>query len=246
MKYFVFLCLLLSFGESGKIIVQIPSVEQETDYVWRTLQDLAFFDQYGYDITLPEGILIESLKNRSRENNLDDEDYRSLYTFMKEEVYKKSDYEKGFEKAANNIPLLESFLGKIHKSERNWDFKFFETYVVTLTLYGPGGSYNPDEGSILLYTTTEGAFKQYEDPVNTIIHEIVHIGMEKSIMQQYNVPHGLKERIVDTFVHLNFKDQLPDYRIQNMGDIRLDSLLSDKEDLNRLEEIVQALLKENH
>ncbi|MFV1884140.1 MAG: hypothetical protein ACMZ7B_06625 [Balneola sp.] len=246
MYHFAIFSLLLLFGYSGKIDILIPTVEQETEYVWRTIQNISFFDEYGYDISLPEGSLIESLKTKSREKTLNNEDYKALSAFMKEKVYKKSDYEKGYKKVVSETALLESLIGKIKNAERNWDFRFFETYTVTLTLYGPGGGYNPEEGSILLFTTLEGGFKQYENPRNTIIHEIIHIGVEESIMQKYDVPHGLKERIIDTFVHLNFKDQLPDYCIQNMGDTRLDSLLSEKKDLIHLEGIVIELLGKDY
>ena len=47
--------------------------------------------------------------------------------------------------------------------------------MINLTLYGPGGSYNPQEGSIILMITKEGTFKQSLDPAETIVHEIVHI-----------------------------------------------------------------------
>ncbi len=244
--------LILAFGsaqaqesDSFYIDLSIPTADQETDYMWRTIRDISFFDEFGYSLSLPEGEIIESLKKKSRENTLSDDDYRELLLFMKKKVYKKSDYDEGYKKVSTAIPLLESFLEEIKNTERNWDFKLFETYRVVLTLYGPGGSYNPDDGSILLYTTKNGDFKQYKNPANTIIHEITHIGMEESIILRYQLPHGVKERIVDTFVSLNFQSQLPDYRIQNMGNTEIDSLFSTKEDLYNLEEVIQSFLKKN-
>jgi len=65
----------------------------------------------------------------------------------------------------------------------------------------------------------------YDNPANTIIHEIVHMGIEKSIIQKYNLSHGLKERIVDTIVYVLFGEFLPEYKVQNMGDTKIDKFL---------------------
>ena len=77
-----------------------------------------------------------------------------------------------------------------------------------------------------------------------MIHELVHIGIEESIINRFKTPHGLKERIVDTFVYLNFHDLLPEYRIQEMGYEQVGNHLKRKEDLNYLDEIVQRILNE--
>ena len=55
----------------------------------------------------------------------------------------------------------------------------------------------------------------------------------------------MKERIVDTFVSLNFQKDLPDYRIQDMGENRTDAYLKDRTDLNSLDTIVKDILSEN-
>ena len=75
----------------------------------------------------------------------------------------------------------------------------------------------------------------YEQPANTIIHEIVHLGVETSLVQRYQLSHPMKERLVDTIVYLLFNDLLPQYKVQNMGETRLDQYLSTPEDLVDLE-----------
>ena len=82
----------------------------------------------------------------------------------------------------------------------------------------------------------------YKNPANTIIHEITHIGMEYSIVRKYNISHGLKERIVDTFVYLMFKEKLPEYKIQNMGDNKIDKYLNKKEDIDSLNTTVSKFM----
>ncbi|WP_422859987.1 hypothetical protein ACOKFD_03500 [Flagellimonas sp. S174] len=240
----LFLLLLISkFGISqSKISVLIPSVDEETDYIWRNLQDIPFFDENGYKISLPKGKLIDELVNKSRKGVLNDKDYPLLKSFISDSVYKKTDYISGYKKVKAVENLVHRMLVDINASHFNGNFKKFDEYKIVLTLYGPGGSYDPDTGSILLFTTTEGKFKNYDNPANTIIHEIIHIGIEESLVQQCNIPHALKERIVDQFVSLYFGAVLKDYKIQDMGDYRIDSYLKTKVDVLQLEKWVKSIL----
>jgi hypothetical protein len=230
--------LLCSFG-SDRIEVIIPSVEAETEYVWRTIRDIPFFEQHNYQVSLPKGELIENLKEKSRSNELSDSDYQLLEAFMKNGVYNKTDYEKGSKAIMQSRVLVNKMIKEFEALEKDWEYKVFEKYKIKLTLYGPGGSYDPDTGEILIYTTKEGGFKQYRDPSNTLIHEIIHIGTEASIMSKYNVSHPLKERIIDNLVMINFKQYLPDYKIQSFGDARIDAFLTKEEDIKQLSAIIE-------
>ena len=225
------------------MVTNIPTAELESEYIWRTIQDIKFFEENNYQISLPEGQLIEDLKGKAKKSNLSEEDYVRLKTFIQDSVYQKSNYLKGYEKIVNELELINKMLSEIDESNFKWGFKKMDSYQINLTLYGPGGSYNPDDGSILIFTTPKGAFKNYDNPVNTIIHEITHIGIEESIINKFGIPHSLKERIVDTFVFLSFKQYLPDYRIQDMGDTRIDQYLKTKEDLKELDKFAELIMK---
>jgi len=227
------------------IEVNIPTARLESEYVWRTIQDIKFFENNNYTISLPEGPLIEELLVKSKNNKLSKEDYKRLEVYIKDSIYNKSDYKKGYDKISGELVLIHQMINEINDLNLRWNYKEFNNYQINLTLYGPGGSYNPDNGSILIYTTPEGRFKNYENPINIIIHEIIHIGIEKSIINKYEIPHTLKERIVDTFVFLCFRQYLPDYRMQNMGDNRIDNYLKTKEDLMDLHEFVELIMKED-
>lgn len=238
--------LISCYGRSqNRVVVNIPTADSESEYIWRTIQDIKFFVEKNYQISLPQGSLIGDLKVKSKLGNLTNEDYERLKVFVQDSVYDKADYQKGYEKIENELELINRMIDKISNSNFNWNFKEFNTYQVNLTLYGPGGSYNPDEGSVLIFTTINGQFKNYDNPANTIIHEITHIGIEEAIVNKYDISHALKERIVDTFVFLNFGEYLPDYRIQDMGDKRTDLYLKTKEDLKNLDNFVKRITKEN-
>ena len=243
----VALIILLTSCQSksqNRIQINIPSAKTEAEYIWRTIQDIKFFEEHNYQVSLPKGNLIKQLKEKSKSNSLNNADYEKLEIFVKDSIYNEAEYQRGYDKIENEIELINKMINQIDGLNLKWVFKKFESYQLNLTLYGPGGSYNPDEGSILIYTTSNGQFKNYKNPANTIIHEVVHIGIEESIISEYNVPHALKERIVDTFVTLNFGQYLPEYKIQDMGDLRLDSFVKKPSDLNNLDETVEQILKE--
>lgn len=240
---FYFLFFISCSGNSqNRIIIHIPTAEAEAEYIWRNIQDINFFEANHYQLSLPKGQLIEELKMKARKGELQNEDYERLEVFVRDNVYQETDYVLGYEKIENQIILLNQMIEELSKNNWEWDFKEFDTYQINLTLYGPGGSYNPDEGSILIYTSPSGQFKNYENPANTIIHEIVHIGIEESIIGLYNIPHALKERIVDNIVFLSFREDLPNYKIQEMGDARIDAYLHTKEDIQYLEEHVKKIM----
>ncbi len=227
-------------GANQRIQVEIPSYQQEAEYVWQTIVDIDFFEQKNYSVGLPQGPLIDDLLQKSRNKQLNNDDFVALKLYMRDHVYNESDYLPGKQAIVSKLSLLNDMITQIIAQDRNWHFKTFPKYMVRLTLYGPGGSYNPDDGSILIFTTKKGGFKQYSDPANTIIHEVVHIGIEHSIVQNFNVPHGLKERIVDIFVLLNFEHILPKYKKQPMGDEQLDRLLVEKGDLRNLAKVIET------
>lgn len=237
------IALSSSAWNQAQIDIHIPTVEEETDYIWRNIQDIAFFEAHNYELTFPEGALIDSLLSKSKANQLTQHDYEQLKAFMQLEVYNVLDYSNAFKKIEKQVPLVDSMVNQLLKLNRDWNFIFFNPYRIQLTLYGSGGSYDPDTGNIIIFATKDGAFKQYNNPANTLIHEIVHIGIEESIIQKYNVPHPLKERIVDTIVLLHFGSLLPEYKLQQMGDTRLDQYLKNKADLDRLDKIVADILK---
>lgn len=243
----VFIILLTSCqgNSQNRVLVNIPTADMESEYIWNTIRDIKFFEENNYQVTLPEGSLIEDLKIKSKLGNLTDKDHKELKAFIKDSVYSELDYQNGYIKIENELELINRMINEIEQSNFNWNFKEFDTYQVNLSLYGPGGSYDPDEGSLLIFTTTLGGFKNYDNPANTIIHEITHIGIEESIVNRYQVPHSLKERIVDSFVFLNFNTYLPDYIIQDMGENRIDQYLKTKTDLKELDDFVEIIMSEN-
>lgn len=224
----------------SRIEIVQPNIEQEATSIWRTINDITFFEKQGYTINLPKHSLIDSLITKSKNETFGNDDFAAIYRLLETEIFSKKNYELAIQKVTNQTELINSLIYVIDSSKNKWDWKFnmFDKYQIIFTLYGTGGSYDPDKGTITLLTNKEGGFMNYKKPANTIIHEITHMGMEYSIVHNYNLPHGLKERIVDTFVYLMFKEKLPEYKIQNMGDNKIDKYLNKKEDIDSLNAIV--------
>lgn len=234
-----------SHSQKRWIEIVEPTVQQEATSIWRTINDISFFEKQGYTINLPKGSLIDSLIAKSKKGTFGNDDFSAIYAFVESKVFNQKSYKKARQKVENQVGLLNNLVNEIDtkKSEWDWKFKMFDTYKIVFTLYGTGGSYNPNEGVITLLTTNEGGFMRYKNPAYTIIHEITHIGMEYSLVQKYHLPHGLKERLVDTFVYLMFKEELPDYQIQNMGDKNIDRYLSTKKDIASLNSTLKEFIK---
>ncbi len=224
------------------IEVMIPSAEDEADYIWYNLQDISFFEEYGYDLVLPESKEMSRFVENARANALSAAEKETLKELMKNEIHDSKDYQLAFDKINSQKKLLNELIEIIDGQHWDWGFKRFENYNVNITLYGTGGSYDAERGTIMLFATKEGQFKQYKNPANTLIHEIIHIGIEESIIQKFNVPHAEKERIVDRIVWLLFADYLPEYRVQNMGDAKVDDYVKDMKSLKRLDESIRSFM----
>lgn len=247
--FIVFLGLQLSCSSqefSKRLLVKVPTVEQEASSIWRTINDIEFLEQQGYNINLPSSEMIDSLIQKSKAKEFGNNDFATIYNLLEAQIYDKSKYESAFAKVKEQEGLLNQLINQLSttKDTWKWDFKDFESYDVVFTLYGTGGSYDPDLGLVTLFTNEEGAFMNYDDPANTIMHEIVHMGVEYSIIQKYNLPHGLKERIVDKITFLMFKDQLPKYKVQNMGEVKIDEYIKAESDLKELDTLVKKYLLE--
>ncbi|MEO1032130.1 MAG: hypothetical protein AAFX55_12030 [Bacteroidota bacterium] len=230
----------------SRIEIVHPTIEQETTSIWRTINDISFLEKQGYRINLPKDTLFDALIAKSKNGTFGNDDFTTIYTLIETQFFDPNNYAQAIQKVESQVELMNTLVNEIDTQKNQWDWKFkmFDTYKVVFTLYGTGGSYDPDEGIITLLTNQNGKFMNYKQPANTIIHEIVHMGMEYSIVQKYKLSHGLKERLVDTFVYLMFKEELPEYRIQSMGDTKIDTYVKKQEDIAALDAIISEFVNQ--
>ena len=237
--------LTTSQTQETRISFPVPTIEQEATSIWRTINDIKFFEQQGYKVYLPKIPEIDSLIAKSKVGQFGNQDYSRIYNLVETQLFSEKSYTKAIKKVKDQETLINTLIASLDntKDQWNWNFKSFDQYKIVFTLYGTGGSYDPDRGVITLFTNEEGKFMNYQSPANTIIHEIVHMGIEYEIVQKLRLSHGLKERVVDTIVYLLFKEKLPEYRIQNMGNAKINEVLKTKADISSLPQILKNLSK---
>lgn len=242
----VFSCLFLNvFSQDEKINFHINTATEEAEYVWNLLKDLSFYNTYHYNLSLPDHSFIDILKGKALKNKLVDADYDTLIQVFTNDIYHTEDYTKGLLKVCEGKKTVMQIFPVLEKYERRWGFKTFKHYQVNLTLYGPGGRYNSEDGNILLMTSKNGTFRGNRSPEEIIIHEIVHIGIEEPIASRFKLWHTAKERLVDLFVLAHFHTLLTDYTMQGFGDKRLDSCFPDKKSWKHLPEKISEFTKNN-
>lgn len=227
-----------------RIKINLPTAKEECKYVWQVMKNYEFYKKYKYELALPKHGIIDILK--SNKDSLTEKNYSKLYYAFYYDIYDKYNYKNGFINIKKSLPLIEDMVSSLYKYQKLWGFRIFPTYNLNLTQYGPGGKYNPIDGSILLYTSKDGNFKMYkEKAAYTIIHEIVHIGIEECIVTRFNVDQPLKERIVDLFVKHHFGSVLTDYKVENNAGNKIDSYLKTDNDFENLPKRVELFLKHN-
>lgn len=223
----------LLYGQS-RISINVPSAQTESAYIWENISSIGFFDRNGYKVSWPTHSKVEQMKQLARTDSLGFSYKDTLTQLMIDSIYNGIDYMKGFQQIAADTATLAIAISRLDSLKRHWDFYTPTQYNVNLTLYGPGGSYNPQSGTILIQTYPNGGFKGNSNPTYTIIHEIVHIGIEEAIVTRYKLSHTQKERLVDIITKTLFADLLPNYQLQSFGDSTIDPFVANKMDIQNL------------
>ena len=174
------------------------SLEYEKERISYTLEKADWFVEKGYSksITLPASKKLNELETSTSKDYLFD---------LLEDEYVSDDYEK----IKNNLAeQWSSFVLTLEKYFKETSLKPEDTYVVCLTKYGVGGSYNVPNTVILNFQNRTGLAL-----FRTVVHEIIHLSMQHYI-ELYNVNHWIKERIVDLTLEkiapeLNIMQKLP-------------------------------------
>lgn len=170
---------------------------------------------------------------------LEERHQEALWRHITDQAYDPQSYGRAEQQVLRAIPVVEGMIQTLLAAPRDWDFKQYPNHTVTLTLYGPGGGYDPEEGSITLWTTPKGGFKLADHAATVLLHELVHLGIEASLVQEYNLSHRDKEYLVDAIIYFHFRQILPDYQFQPMGPSLLEEHITSVEDLARLGAVLQ-------
>ena len=221
------------------ITIRSPQPQEEFGVIWHTLRTMPFYRKHGYDVVLPDHERFDELVKLPP--NIRDAEKKKTYEIFVQHIYRKTDYENGLEALDDVEERIRAAFERFEELNNQWDFKVFHHYDVVLTLYGPGGHFNPRTGKVVLKTTLDGRFKR-GDHLHTIIHEMVHIGIHENIVKRFQLTHWETERVVDLICSIKFGDILRDYRIQPGGERNLDTFVS-HDSISNLPEAIEAYVK---
>lgn len=196
---------------------------EEFDYLWYVLGRVPFYKKQGYTIETPDHPEFQRLVTVSP--SFTDEDKTTAQRLFADQIYNPAFYTNGISVLENERPRIEQAFPGFVEFNKKWGFKLFPKYQVTLTRFGPGGSYDDDIGLITMMTRQDGTFKR-PNPSHTPVHEMVHIGIEDNIVKRYGLTHREKERLVDLVTLSRFGSILPGYKLQDLGDPRIDPYIT--------------------
>ncbi|MBS3146195.1 hypothetical protein J4471_00700 [Candidatus Woesearchaeota archaeon] len=204
-----------------KFLFRASTVGEEVEEVWQILNNYSWYKTNGYSLNIPKDKKIDNLIQISlKEKGLQRKNRNQI-----KQIIQDTYDEKYFK---NGLNVLNSLRQDIHRCfpkfveyEKLWKFGIHKTYEVIITLYGTEGSYDVQTRRIYIL------IKKGDQPkrnyfFQTIIHELVHIGIEDFI-KKFKITHNEKERIVDLFCSREFK--IKKYILQNIGDIRIDNYI---------------------
>ena len=235
-KLFLFFAILGSIPGCTGFTKNLPQVifrgqteDEAFGYVMYLIKKISWYKENGYKIWLPEHEEFEKLRKNHDAISTINVDY--LKKIFSSQAYNASAFAESLKVICKARGRVNRALQKLAVLEKNWGFHLKPKYEITLTLYGMGGSYDPDRGKIIMLAVPGWVIK-VERKARTIVHEIVHIGIEENIVKKYKLGHWQKERVVDLICSLYLKDLLPNYKPSHLnekyGDRRIDAFVNEK------------------
>ena len=210
-------------GKMSDIIIRGSTASEELNRLKGLVRKMPFFLEHGYKPTFPRSPLFRAVLDKDGNAKTWTVFAKVFETFL----FRAADYARGLHVLESHGKEFQNVLSRFVKWNRSWGFFLPPTYSIVLTRYGTGGSYNSGTGLILLKANTRGEFKR-ENPMHTIVHEMVHVGIEEAIVQKFKLNHEEKERVVDLLCTIALKDILDGYEIQRIGDTRIDAFFTKK------------------
>jgi hypothetical protein len=217
-------------------VIRRPTSDEAFETLLFHLRNMPFYRRSRYTVALPAHQRFQKLT--APVARLETVDLAALRRLFTTEVYRPTEYDaalRSLEQGRAAARVREAF-PMFARLSRGWGFRMPPRYDVILTLCGPGGSFRYDDrvGTILLLATADGRFNKNgrlddrpETAVETILHEMAHIGIEDAVVRRFSLDHWEKERVVDRLCQVAFRRQLPRYRVQGPPAHALDAFVTE-------------------
>jgi len=206
-----------------KLIIRPNSSDEEFDYLKFVLEKLPFYREKGYLVELPNYPEFQRLATKSPD--FDDADWKQMEKTFLDKEYDESFFAAGLHRLEAERTKIESVFPTLLEFHNKWGFRLFPNYSVTLTRYGPGGKEDEDSQRIIMMTRGDGSFKR-SHPADTVVHGMVQFGIQVPMRDQFRLTHEERERVVDRICMVRFKELLPGYEEQVMGDRKIDPFIT--------------------
>lgn len=193
-------------------IYRASTVKEEVEEVWQILSNYKWYKINNYYPILPKNNEINRFIQLSiKQKSLHKKNKNKLKAII-EESYNKEIYKKEIHSLKSISKVIDRNLPKLVKYNRLWKFRLLKRYEIVLTLYGTEGAYDTKTGSLFILIR-KGEKNQRNYFLQTIIHEMIHIGLE-NFVKKFRLTHDENERIVDLFCQTGLK--LKNYKLQSV------------------------------
>ncbi len=203
---------------------------------------MPWFNENGYKIALPTHPKLELWYQNSQ--NLPENTREEFKEIFINQIYDEHAFDLSLAKLKKSQFAVNEGLKKLSVLAKNWDFDLKERYTIVLTLYGPRGNYDPSTATVNLLTNEKGDFRK-KHVEEIILHEIVHIGIEESIVKRYQLTHWEKERLVDLICYHYLNQILPEYRMHPKGDKQIDDFTNEYTMIHDLPAAIASFIKQH-
>ncbi|PKN03770.1 hypothetical protein CVU75_00435 [Candidatus Dependentiae bacterium HGW-Dependentiae-1] len=249
MRYIFLACLCLvsvvfffSIKSNSEVVYRGQTKEEAFSFVMDSIKKFSWYRDKGYAVSLPVHTAFEELCQKSE--LLEGKDTSFLRQFFCTEIYDAAQFAESLDIIRQTAAVVQKALQKLTVLGINWGFKVKPRYDIVLTLYGPGGNYmwTDDVGTVVIKIDASVSLKSKEWYLETIVHEMVHIGIEEDIVQKNYLSHGEKERLVDLICSFYLIDLLSGYKNQEEVDKKIDSFIDEKIIRENLPAAIEAFI----
>jgi len=184
------------------------TAEKEFAYILRLIRRTPFYREHGYKVVLPDIEPFRSLDDQSLPRFRESE----LFDIFADQEYDPQFYDAAIAQLHPKLAVVEQRISEPFDAwNRSWGYIVFPTYQVLLTKYGTGGFSDDDVGSITMRVNGDGSFP-FSFPIeNNTIHEEIHLGVEKTIVDPLGLTHLEKEILVNRMCMVQFGGSIFDY-----------------------------------
>ena len=222
--------------------VRPMTFDEELSGIYEYIRDAKFFQLHKYNILLPTEDP-SFLEYYQRGESLRPEEelklkaaFQNIYPNNSHDVTK---YSQAIEEVFEKEEMKES-VNILKQLNEKWDFKLLDEYPILLTRYGSMGTL---KNNLIIYNDDQ--HNSEEGFVRVILHEAMHIGIEKNIVQRFGLIYPEKERVVDLMCKNIYAKILLNHHMWPGAEIKLDEYIKNIDDIINLPEIIGQYVSKN-